>query len=328
MFIIKEEPELIIEADDQEYQNQCCDYYTNITWSNEAENEAEEKPGKVQQLSSTLLGLMSSVFKCGLCNDEYATEQTLDQHRETHPFLKIKLERCDEKNYFNENKNRSGELVTLSTKIDSDKLNTLNKTSIVQHSGVKESKSRPDKLEKKISSKKVPSVRKKSECEVCGKEFFHKAALKEHLMRHAQTKLFKCNECVKTFMRKYELDRHMPQHTGIWPFVCTICDRGFSQQFHLDRHVPIHTGARKFKCDKCDCSYKRSDHLQSHLMLHNEKKQMKCDKCDLFFNNKKHLKRHIQRHNNMEGWPFVCDICKKGFRRLGNFKTHYVSHSK
>lgn len=70
-------------------------------------------------------------------------------------------------------------------------------------------------------------------CSICGKGFTQNSNLKQHLMRHNQSKPFKCVKCSANFVSKGELISHNRTHTGEHPFVCEVCATRFTTSSSL-----------------------------------------------------------------------------------------------
>ena len=86
-------------------------------------------------------------------------------------------------------------------------------------------------------------------CNQCGKRFFTRKSLKNHLTSvHGSEKAFKCNHCDMAFALKGPLKRHIKNvHEGIKKFRCSHCDRPFSEKGNLNQHIRT---VHKIPCGK------------------------------------------------------------------------------
>lgn len=92
---------------------------------------------------------------------------------------------------------------------------------------------------------------------------------------------------------------------------------------------------RPFKCSYtgCDKSYTNSSHLNRHIKVFHEKltKPVTCDVigCHKELANSTSYKRHYTLHHNTEenAQRYVCDICKKSFRKKHALQQHIYTHS-
>ncbi len=86
-------------------------------------------------------------------------------------------------------------------------------------------------------------------CEYCNTEFGYKLLLRNHISRvHPEkmglvrTRDWTCNVCGKAFFMKDHLAQHMFIHTGVRRFQCTECDKSFTYSHHLKLHMKNHHG--------------------------------------------------------------------------------------
>ena len=147
----------------------------------------------------------SGDFQCAICKKKFRCKSTLLNHVET-VHHKIKDFLCDICNQYFDTKDN------LKTHI-----NTLH-----------------------IGLKNLP-------CKICGK-LYSKAYLGKHMKRmhensdkHKKLKtLFQCNLCDKEFVHKANLETHVDiDHFGIKKFSCTICDKKFKRKQNLNMHLKM-----------------------------------------------------------------------------------------
>jgi len=103
-------------------------------------------------------------------------------------------------------------------------------------------------------------------CPVCGKEFFSKWKLGNHVKGHMDTKSHICDECGKDFLHNFTLVEHIEVvHQGKRPYTCTKCQKTFSRAGNLRAHKLIHTGVKPFPCKLCDKECREKIQLIKHL---------------------------------------------------------------
>ncbi|XP_037951055.1 transcription factor grauzone-like [Teleopsis dalmanni] len=179
----------------------------------------------------------------------------------------------------------------------------------------------------------------------CGKKFFKRSVLVEHIEKHVNPEQYKCNECDKVFktkqcMRNHVLLKHTPDEEKT--FKCDSCPKKFAKLYLLTLHRSIHSSQEEYThvCEICKKCYPTASRLATHIKLTHSgygtmcdicakvirgrsafaKHQLQhtgavipkvqCDKCGSWHKDKYSLQKHKRRHNE-DGTLHICDICNK-----------------
>lgn len=94
----------------------------------------------------------------------------------------------------------------------------------------------------------------------CGKKYFKKKALLEHVQRLKNPDLFQCDICKKSFVNSYGKQKHMEDlHVPdeLKNFACNRCPKRFMKESQLAYHLKGHENLDKevAKCHICDKRY-------------------------------------------------------------------------
>lgn len=150
------------------------------------------------------------------------------------------------------------------------------------------------------ASKADEYEKRKHKCQVCGKRFFGKSNLVDHLRFHANVKPFKCDHCDKSFTQSGSLRCHVRTHTNEKPFVCQICQKAFNQTSSLKIHIRSHTQERTHVCEVCSKKFLSNSDLSKHRHIHDEVKRFQCDLCNMGFAQNINYRKHMQsRHSDL-----------------------------
>lgn len=142
--------------------------------------------------------------------------------------------------------------------------------------------------------------KRKHKCQVCGKRFFGKSNLVDHLRFHANVKPFKCDHCEKSFTQSGSLRCHVRTHTNEKPFVCQICQKAFNQTSSLKIHIRSHTQERTHVCEVCTKKFLSNSDLSKHRHIHDEVKRFQCDLCNIGFAQNINYRKHMQsKHSDL-----------------------------
>ena len=162
-------------------------------------------------------------------------------------------------------------------------------------------------------------------CEYCGKGFAVLQTLQNHISLHSNSSRFQCELCGKRFIQKNNLTDHIKKHKGEYKYKCGICNKGFIRRSVLKTHMLSHN-SESLMCQHCGKQFKNLANLSVHIKICSGDLKFDCIKCDKKFPIKSLLKKHISIRHNSE-FHFVCNICKKGFAKKSDLKTHMNSHS-
>lgn len=169
------------------------------------------------------------------------------------------------------------------------------------------------------ASKAVAYEKRKHECQVCGKRFYGKSNLVDHLRYHANVKPFQCLYCDKSFTQMGSLQCHLRTHTGLKPFVCQICNKAFNQSSSLKVHIRSHTQERNHVCEVCSKRFLSNSDLSKHRYTHATVKRYQCEFCNTGYAQNTNLRKHIlNRHSDQ----------LDGAKKRKNFETNISPKSR
>ena len=115
---------------------------------------------------------------------------------------------------------------------------------------------------------------------------------------------------------------------------CEICHNRFSRKDHLAKHVSaVHEKIRPFECMQCGQKFSQKHHLRAHMLARHEDdknaaKAFACQQCPKRFTRNDHLERHVESvHEKRKA--FECAVCSHQFARKHHLSKHILAvHAK
>jgi len=176
-------------------------------------------------------------------------------------------------------------------------------------------------------------------CEHCGFSYFHRASLRDHILRQHRDEVaaadseqlaFRCRRCGARFPQKCELRRHVVErHRPETPkerSLCAHCGKSFSRASTLALHVRLHTGLLPHKCGNCEAAFPTRTALRQHSLRHANPLDYPhvCATCGRRFALPSGLSNHERVHSGLK--PFNCDHCGRQFGRRYRLSRHILQN--
>ena len=164
-------------------------------------------------------------------------------------------------------------------------------------------------------------------CITCGKGFNTRFNLKMHMKMHEgpKARIFACEYCGKSFYRRGALMEHIRRCLNLKTYKCKLCGKGFNNISGLNSHAAVHLTSKNFTCELCGKAFKRLLNMKNHMKVHLNEKQYKCKICGKGCNTSSQLSMHKKMHTI--GTNYSCEICGKGFKYRHSWKNHTATHS-
>ncbi|KAH8391830.1 hypothetical protein KR215_005255 [Drosophila sulfurigaster] len=166
---------------------------------------------------------------------------------------------------------------------------------------------------KQLTKTNAEKPRKTFQCGTCGKILNKKSSLKDHEMLHTDLeRSLRCHfeGCHYSTFRSAALKTHLLSHAeGSHKCSHNNCSYVGKSAQHLKRHLNSHESER-FGCDQCDFKARLKGQLKRHMLRHTGSKSHKCPYCDYQCSTLDNLRNHIIKTGKHPGkFIYECASC-------------------
>ncbi|XP_028128757.2 zinc finger protein 845-like [Diabrotica virgifera virgifera] len=270
------------------------------------------------------------LWECKICCKEYRSNDSLCDHYEMH---KTMLDQLDD-----------------STE---DQIESMKEEKKIPHARKKLSSNVTTPMKIPVSAKEYKNpfdycaerCKTTWKCKFCFENLESKSTLLEHYEMHKKVidkledetpkvnedkKSVKCDLCLTEYKDKWRYERHLLNFHGIQEdLYCALCKIRFASKASFHNHRMIHakqTGP--IGCDMCSLQFSTERRLFEHKQeVHVQLTRYKCFKCDLTLPFKTNLDEHNRRIHTSTENSYLCNICGRGYPRLGPLTHHMKIHN-
>nr|XP_046263583.1 zinc finger protein 11-like [Scatophagus argus] len=276
-----------------------------------------ESPKRTDILSSPRRKQQSGMHKCPECDKCFKHHSVLIEHQRVHTGLQPY--NCSE----------CGRAFRTATLLAGHRLR---KCKNAAYLCIKCGNSFPTSLDK--FRHHCPKRGRNYDCVQCGKSFQKSSSLKEHLLTHAQSRLFKCSHCGVGFSGIGDLKYHQ-QVDHDKPYQCKQCGKSFISSKCLAKHQQRHEEVGEMVATKLMSGGKHrksgSTHRSSLTSVSSRKTSVKtvyprgrvthnCPLCGRSFKYRFEFLEHQRFHTAVK--PYKCSQCGKAFRTEAHLSGH------
>jgi len=141
-------------------------------------------------------------------------------------------------------------------------------------------------------------------------------------------KAFRCQFCPSEFDRALSLYGHLNTHKNeVFPCTYTGCKQVFTSLKSFRKHISEHDGtSHPFECKLCGLRFDRKSQLGYHIQRNHEKViNYTCEICKKGFYKSSDYRTHLNSHSNVK--KYACEECGKGFSHVSNLNRHKRVHT-
>lgn len=128
----------------------------------------------------------------------------------------------------------------------------------------------------------------------CGRSFTQSSSLAAHRKTHSNTTYFTCTLCGKQFKHAFAMKNHLRVHES-GSFSCRICFKTLKSKQSLQAHMRRHYNICNYNCEDCGDTFVTSSELLNHRRKHSSEKTIECHLCGYKTHTKKNLIIHLKR---------------------------------
>ncbi|XP_036343627.1 transcription factor grauzone-like [Rhagoletis pomonella] len=169
----------------------------------------------------------------------------------------------------------------------------------------------------------------------CGRKFFTRKTLAEHIYIHGNPEYFKCKTCGQIFNNSRSLQEHEDAHVNplkakeTKTFPCEKCEKVYSSNVSLENHIfskHVPKSEYKINCTQCTRIKKFPTHraLKDHIKKSHGATVI-CDKCGKLVRVSYLKKHHMLEHSDEPRptpEPKQCQICGAWLRHQYGLNQH------
>ncbi|CAD7078146.1 unnamed protein product [Hermetia illucens] len=165
----------------------------------------------------------------------------------------------------------------------------------------------------------------------CGRKFFRRPVIAEHVLWHTQPEDFTCATCETIFANKRSYDNHMLVHAppDVQLYQCEHCPKTFTKKFKLDKHKLSHLTdeEKQYICDECHKPYASDALLRAHKrVVHRHTYAHMCEICARVFKSRVFFEKHQLEHLGQNLPKVQCPICEAWMKNEHTMRAHMRNH--
>ncbi|XP_063229387.1 zinc finger protein 480-like isoform X4 [Bacillus rossius redtenbacheri] len=162
-------------------------------------------------------------------------------------------------------------------------------------------------------------------CSQCGKIFYCRGTMVNHIRVHSEDRPFACHLCNKYYTTRSNLNVHLASHgvhtrlsdVSLYQVECDSCKKQFYCKSHLRDHLK---SSCSLKCNSCKKVFDKLIHFRRHIKMCAFNWPVSCSVCGCGFLRKNSLTRYMQKHDPT--FYYECEYCKKHFKRRSVLVYH------
>ncbi|XP_070564041.1 zinc finger protein 606-like [Ptychodera flava] len=163
-------------------------------------------------------------------------------------------------------------------------------------------------------------------CDVCGKTFYRRQSLNQHMRWHKVDKSTTGDASDKVSDNR-ELGSSSIGRSDIYPHECLVCNMKFKTVDMLERHADGHSYARLPKCQMCKKALRTKEEAKAHMVTVHSTKLHECSACSDIYLDELTLKKHQKdSHPGLNVEQYKCPKCGEDMKEKWKLEMHVPIH--